>query len=838
MTKDNDDLIRPGFANPKTELDLFLGIAHSVEREGPGNIVTPWRGWLTAFEGGRGWHDAVSRIKSFESNRVGEVSWKPLSETENNSGPMSDQTDVKKAIAEVIANAIDANLELKALAAIEAGERLPGTPEEAVERWFGVKSENIAKMSKEEDATLRETITKKLVVVRTFVKHHKDDDRDMIIDVRDVGIGLSPSEMPNTILATSRGVKRTKPYLIGQHGQGGSSIHPFTIFTVFASRKVGSNEVAITVVKRGWQPGSNNPTFFYLVINDRVPSFLLPSDIEFPVGTLVRLIGVPLGDRLGSTHRGTYELINRLFPKALFPIWHEHRSGIAIPGEHSERRKNPPYYGNRDSVKGTIHALERGYFNPEGVKIRSLIIPPGGRKVDHVIKLGTCTPVDGSEPYDMGTVQLRWWAVKKPDSVKDSPLDGYVDTNNNILVTVNSQTHAELPRKYITSEDDGAGLSLLGRYMVVQLDCDLLSTITKYDLFPSNRNGMIDGTVKSKIIASMIHRLKNDPDLRRLNEELVYRPIKTSEEETFAALLKQYLDDNNLSFDTYKEKVKSGGKGRDRGKTPLEPIPINDPPTTISWRVSHPEIHMYPGQRYGWTFETDAPPHYWDPCENGPNIRILTTQPTLVEFEGGESIHGGRAKCTFHCSDKAKIGSTVQIQAQLRLPLGQLIMSPLTVTVVEKQTRSLGGRKNPGTDGYTIEDTPYLAPIPVTRNGDNSQWDAIGWPDDPDEVGFKIMKVSGQVSMYYNAEAPFFINTKRDLDRRSLGDAFKLRYEVKLAILALFILRSDRIEEDSLEPTLRTKFNRDRYAVARLAALSAKEEVEKEAIIKRFEGQQ
>ena len=830
----NDD-VRPGFANPKTELDLFLGIAHSVEREGPGNIITPWRGWLTEFDGGRGWRDALTRIELFEKNRVGEVSWKPLSGTENNSGPMSDQTDVKKAIAEVVANAIDANLELKALIAIEAGDCLPGTPEEAVERWFGIKSESIAKMSKEEDATLRETITKKLVVVRTFVKHHKDDDRDMILDVRDAGIGLSPIEMPSTILATSRGIKRTKPYLIGQHGQGGSSIHPFTIRTVFASRKVGSNEVSITVVKKDWQKGSNNPTFYYLAINDRVPSFLLPPDIEFPVGTLVRLIGVPIGDRLNSTHRGTYELINRLFPRALFPIWHEHRSGIAIPGEHSERRKNPPYYGNRDSVKGTIHALERGYFNPEGV--RSLIIPAGGRKVDHAIKLGTCTPVDGSEPYDMGTVQLRWWVVKKPDSVKDSPLDGYVDINNNILVTVNSQTHAELPRRYITSDIEGAGLSLLGKYMVVQLDCDLLSTITKYELFPSNRNGMIDGPVKSKIIDSMINRLMNDTDLRRLNEELVYRPIKTSEEETFAALLKQYLDNNGLSFSTYKEMKSGGESSKGRGKAPLEPIPINDPPTMINWRITHPEIHMYPGQRYSWTFETDAPPQYWDPCANGPNICIMTTQPTIVEFEGGESIHGGRAKCTFHCSDKAKIGSTVQIQAQLRLPSGHLITSYLVVTVIEKQTRSRGGKPNP-VNGDTIVETPYLAPIPVTRNGDNSQWDAIGWPDDPDEVGFKIMKVSGKVSMYYNAEASFFINIKRDLDRRSLGEAFKLRYEVKLATLALFILRSDRIEEDSLEPTLRTKFNRDRYAVARLAALSAKEEVEKEAIIKRFEGQQ
>ena len=633
---------------PETLLDLFLSIAHAVELPGPGNIAFPWRGWQTEADGGRGWSDGLSRLEAFERANLDSVHWTPFSNNEGNSGPMSDQTDPKRAVAELVSNAIDAIIELKIEEATLKGEDLPGSPQEAIQKYFGIGESYLAKMTRSEERGL---LAQRNVVLRNFSRHHLKDPNDLIIDVRDYGIGLTAEEMPCTILSTSRGTKKDKPYLIGQHGQGGASVHPFTKFTVIASLKAGTDEIAFTVVKQRWDhPGSKNPTYRYLTLKDadgsfRVPSFQRPSDLKFPHGTLVRLVGFPIGTRLplSDPRKGTYELLTRLFSKAMFPIWHEHRSGIITPGEHSGGERKPPYYGNGDNVKGAINALERAHYQPGLAKKLRLAV--GGRKTDMVINLGRCTPDDGSDPYDRGTIKLRWWVIQKPENGSASPLDGYIDTSNNILVTVNSQTHAELPRKYITSDFEGAGLDLLGRYMVVQLDCDSVSYRTRYELFTSNRNGLIDCPLKKQILDDLVNRMKIDKDFHRLNEELESKQDKTLiEEETFADLLQQYLHNKaNFDFPTFKRrseeksKVKdqrSGKGGKDEDQKPVDPV---EPPTYIEWVIHKSDITMWPGERYSWSFETDAHANYWNPDTlGGPYIHVRTTPK--VEFRLCEAI--------------------------------------------------------------------------------------------------------------------------------------------------------------------------------------------------------
>ena len=113
-------------------------------------------------------------------------------------------------------------------------------------------------------------------------------------------------------------------------------------------------------------------------------------------------------------------------------------------------------------------------------------------------------------------------------------------------------------------------------------------------------------------------------------------------------------------------------------------------------------------------------------------------------------------------------------------------------------------------------------------------------PSTCEEVGFTIRRRGGKVRVYYNAEAPFYLDIKKELDKKGKGlsDAFRLRFEMKMATLAMLILNNDTLDEDMFtEPTALSKFNLDRYSIMHSEALSAKVEVLLEQRLQRSESQ-
>src|SRR5690606_35731474 len=105
------------------------------------------------------------------------------------------------------------------------------------------------------------------VTVTGFVGDAKQD-KNAIIDARDFGIGLTASEMPGTILSLNRGNKKNKLYLTGKHGQGASSTYQYSDLTLVASRKIGSELVAFTIVEARWDDEyAKTPTYRYLTID-------------------------------------------------------------------------------------------------------------------------------------------------------------------------------------------------------------------------------------------------------------------------------------------------------------------------------------------------------------------------------------------------------------------------------------------------------------------------------------------------------------------------------------------------------------------------------------------
>src|SRR5262249_31055758 len=153
---------------------------------------------------------------------------------------------------------------------------MPASPAEAVGKWFGLGPAALS--TRYGDDEIRD-IAKKTVTVTAYVGDSKDH-KDCVLDARDYGIGLTASDMPGTILSLNRGLKKSKSYLTGKHGQGASSTYQYSDLTLIASRKVGAAKVAYTLVEGHWDQENGvmakTPTYKYLTVDGKVPEIDVP----------------------------------------------------------------------------------------------------------------------------------------------------------------------------------------------------------------------------------------------------------------------------------------------------------------------------------------------------------------------------------------------------------------------------------------------------------------------------------------------------------------------------------------------------------------------------------
>jgi hypothetical protein len=74
-------------------------------------------------------------------------------------------------------------------------------------------------------------------------------------------------------------------------------------------------------------------------------------------------------------------------------------------------------------------------------------------------------------------------------------VSNWVDPDKTILLTLDGQTHAEESRAIVTGQN-GAKLWAVGKYMVVQIDCNELDSKAKYEMFTSTREHAKETPIK------------------------------------------------------------------------------------------------------------------------------------------------------------------------------------------------------------------------------------------------------------------------------------------------------------------------------------------------------
>src|SRR5713101_2722060 len=154
---------------------------------------------------------ALRRFQAAQRTR-----WLPVGR-EKNRGTIEVSSDPARSAVERLTNGMDGVLELE----YQRHSGLPDcrSPREAGVAWLGVPENGLSAMT---------PVQRRALAQRVSIRMEEGEGRESrIVEVRDRGIGMTPQEMPKTILSLNESNKLQKHYLAGAYGQGGSTTFSF-----------------------------------------------------------------------------------------------------------------------------------------------------------------------------------------------------------------------------------------------------------------------------------------------------------------------------------------------------------------------------------------------------------------------------------------------------------------------------------------------------------------------------------------------------------------------------------------------------------------------------------
>jgi hypothetical protein len=208
--------------------------------------------------------------------KAGSLHWVPVGMDRGNGGRIKLAGEPMNPLAERLVNGMESLIEHARLRELLTNPAavMPGTPREAVLRYFGFpKLDQIERMDDEERKEMRaraDKMRKHLSIKLDFERK----SREFAVTIRDGGMGQTPANMHKTLLSLGRTDKADKPYLIGVFGQGGSSAFSIAKYSVVISRrsadihKPGEEDGAGWTIVREIQPKGRRDLYYaYLAAN-------------------------------------------------------------------------------------------------------------------------------------------------------------------------------------------------------------------------------------------------------------------------------------------------------------------------------------------------------------------------------------------------------------------------------------------------------------------------------------------------------------------------------------------------------------------------------------------
>jgi hypothetical protein len=745
---------------------------------------------LAALLAARNVDEAQQAVNEFENANPDSTDWVPVGR-ENNRGPIEVSADAGRCLIERVTNAIDGVLE----AEHERHDGIPDcrSPKEAAAAWLGIPEGGLSAMTPRQ---------RQVVADRISIRIAEGDGRDArIVEVRDLGVGISPDDFGTSILSLNESNKMQKHYLAGTYGQGGSSTFAISRLTLIASRCPNALRTGFTIVKFLDLPPEMYKTghYVYLTLDESV--LTADESVAFEGGTLVKHFGYDISSYpspLGPA--SIYGLLNTVLFDPVIPVW-----------------LDSEIHGYRRVIKGSRNALNGAV--DEGDETRR-----GPTLAHHV-------PMFFVSLGDFGRIGIEYWVLDRPTSENKRPSAAFVNPLRPIILTLTGQNHAEMTANIVRKE---ANLTFLTQRFIAHIDCDSLTPVGKRALFASTREEARRGAAYSMIHDEIVQVLQSDDELTRINEEAREESLRERDESAIqemrrevASLLRMHgMQVGQTTGSFAGGTVPTGGRQtRPRPpRPPLAPLEINDPPTFIRlvWGDDH-HVPFYPGQRRYLRVETDANSSWHNANDpSSSRINIIATGDA-VSPRGSTPLLGGRLRAVYECSEHGTVGLSGTVRVELTRPGFPALSDQRDFLVVEPP---------PARPGPATVSLPPFEVRPVEGPQDE-QWVALGWPDNVEQVASSGEMENGTLVVFYSTQFPQYSQELTRLERRSpeVAAAFTRRYEVWLAAHSLLIRRDqESAQEEGAGPAEgqeeleEMKESQERCRMAAMATLFAARE--------------
>lgn len=679
---------------------------------------------------------------------------------DNNRGIIEVSGDPGRSLIERLTNGIDAILEKE----FESHQGTPEcrSPKEAALAWLNIPQSGLSAMTPVERRAIAQQITIKIL---------PGEGRNLrTIDIEDHGIGLTPEQMPNTILSLNESNKLQKHYLAGTYGQGGSSTLAVSRFTIIASRYGNHPIVGFTIAQFQDLPAEEYKSgkYVYLVQQNQVLKAELALD-QFPSGTWIRHIGYDLSNYpspLGPN--SIYGLLNQVLFDPILPIWLDDQI-------HNYRRV----------IKGSRNALNGA--TDEGDEDRR------GPRLSHKI------PLFYISLGDYGNIGLEYWLLEQPTTRETIPIASFVNPQKPIVLTINGQNHAEFSKTLIKKETD---LPYLAQRLICHIDCNSLTPSAKRALFVSNREEVRQGVVRDLIQEEIIKALKSDDELIRLNNEAKDQNIRERDKESqeqirnevMHILQLQGLDVGPLAgraiqSDNEKQDSPPAHPSVPRPKPKL--IGLHEPPTYIRllWEQGK-AITFYPGQRRYIRVETDAHNHYHNADQLSQSRVNIILSNNKISLRGSTPLVDGRMRLII----EGGVDAVIREEGKLRIELSRQGLTTLSdekdFIIVKKPeiTPPQNRISFPLYEIYSVEPS-------------DEKWLTLEWPKDFEKIASSAIFTNNKLIIYYSEVFPKFAQQLQKFEKRdiALTKSFRNRYEIWLIVHSLLIYQEQQNPTDSEE---------------------------------------
>jgi len=694
----------------------------------------------------------VLRQQGFGDDRT---AWMPYGDIPNNRGIVGNQqSSPVAALVEKLVNSFDAVLTAECFrkGIDPMGSQAPHTMREANELLLGVPGGRISNL---DPGTSRTQLAERIQLVACGTK---ESPCYLIIDD---GEGQSPEQFPRTFLSLLRENKTRIPFVQGKYNMGGTGVLQFAGTNSFqliishrqpdllqTSSDSSSRQWGFTLIRR-LEPGPEQPqsTYVYLAPGGQVPSFFADSLMVRPgrypyayeglldSGTCIKLWNYKLPGRLKTL--STLDLryaLERHLPEPALPI----RIYERRPGYRAH------YY---DTTMSGLYAVLGDNLED---------IEPG---------FDTGSPLNIP---NVGCAELRIVVIQEGVEDKRYPAG--------VFFIVNGQLHSELGSDFISRRTK---LDYIADSLILMVDCSLLPTRIREDLFLASRDRMRQCDERIALEDSIVEYLKDHSGLRDLNARRRQARLASSSKEEAAKVIQDLVRSDPSLAALF-------GRGQ-RIKVPVGPLPEPVPyvgrqfPTyfRIVKEPSGGLIKKCPRNRSCRVeFETDAANDYFS----------RAADPGHLESHGLpilSSVHlwNGRAALRYALPPTCNVGDRLKVELSVTDVSRVYPFESKFIVEVEPEAVPAPSGAMPPPPGATL--TGDLHIVEVRRD----EWPRYNF----DERSALELKYGDDdtLDIYINMDN---INLRNEIARRRSLDPELLRYWFKygLCLLALGILYQQR----------------------------------------------